>query len=120
MILPAVNLANLAISRALERAAEIGVRKAFGASARQLIGQLLFENFILTLIGGFLSIPLTALTLALVHRAGLIEYANFGINFRVLLWGLLAAAIFSVLSGLYPAWRLARLTPAQAMRGRLS
>lgn len=120
MVLPAVNLANLAISRALERAAEIGVRKAFGASGRQLIGQLLFENFILTLIGGVISVPLTALTLALVNRAGLLEYADFGINVRVLLWGLLAAIVFSVLSGLYPAWRLSRLTPAEAMRGRLS
>jgi len=120
MVLPAVNLANLAISRALERAAEIGVRKAFGASGRQLIGQLLFENLILTLIGGIVSIPLTALALALFNRSGLVHYADFGINVRVLLWGLLAAAVFSVLSGLYPAWRLSRLTPAEAMRGRLS
>lgn len=120
MVLPAVNLANLAISRALERAAEIGVRKAFGASGRQLIGQLLFENFVLTLIGGLLSIPLAALTLALVNRSGLIAYADFGINVPVLLWGLLAAGVFSLLSGLYPAWRLSRMTPADAMRGRMS
>lgn len=120
MVLPAVNLANLAISRALERSAEIGVRKAFGASARQLISQLLFENLVLTLIGGAVSIPLTALTLALFNRSGLVAYADFGINVRVLLWGLLAAVVFSVLSGLYPAWRLSRLAPAEAMRGRLS
>ena len=121
MVLPAVNLANLAISRTLERAAEIGVRKAFGASGRQLIGQLLFENLILTLIGGAISVPLTGLVLAILNRIGLDRaYADFGINGRVLLWGLLAAVVFSVLSGLYPAWRLSRLTPAEAMRGRLS
>lgn len=67
-----------------------------------------------------MSIPLAGLVLALINRTGMVDYANFGINFNVLLWGLLAAALFSVLSGLYPAWRLARLTPAQAMRGRLS
>jgi putative ABC transport system permease protein len=120
MILPAVNLANLAISRTLERAAEIGVRKAFGASGRQLIGQLLFENLILTLIGGAISVPLSGLVLAILNRSGIVEYADFGINGRVLLWGLLASVVFSVLSGLYPAWRLSRLTPAEAMRGRLS
>lgn len=120
MILPAVNLANLAISRTLERAAEIGVRKAFGASGRQLIGQLLFENLILTLIGGAISVPLSALTLALFNRSGIVEYADFGINARVLLWGFLSAVAFSLLSGIYPAWRLSRLTPAEAMRGRLS
>jgi len=120
MVLPAVNLANLAISRALERAGEIGVRKAFGASGRQLIGQLLAENFVLTLIGTALSVPLAALVLRLVNGSGIIEHADFGINVRVLLWGLAAAAVFSVLSGLYPAWRLSRLTPAEAMRGRFS
>ena len=120
MVLPAVNLANLAISRTLERAGEIGVRKAFGASGRQLIGQLLFENLILTLIGGTISVPLAGLTLAILNRSGIVEYADFGINARVLLWGLLSAVVFSLLSGIYPAWRLSRLTPAEAMRGRLS
>ncbi len=120
MVLPAVNLANLAISRTLERAGEIGVRKAFGASGRQLIGQLLFENLILTLIGGAISVPLAGLTLAILNRSGIVEYAEFGINGRVLLWGLLSAIVFSLLSGIYPAWRLSRLTPAEAMRGRLS
>ena len=95
-------------------------RKAFGASGRQLIGQLLFENLILTLIGGAISVPLTALILAILNRIPIEEYAHIGINGRVLLWGLLAAVVFSVLSGLYPAWRLSRLTPAEAMRGRLS
>ena len=120
MVLPAVNLANLAISRTLERAGEIGVRKAFGASRSQLIGQLLFENLILTLIGGAISVPLASLTLAILNRSGIVEYADFGINGPVLLWGLLAAIVFSVLSGIYPAWRLSRLAPAEAMRGRTS
>jgi len=120
MLLPAVNLANLAISRALERSAEIGVRKAFGATGRQLIQQLLFENLVLTVLGGVISIPIAALTLALVNRSGLVDYADFGINGRVLAWGLAAAVVFSVISGIYPAWRLSRLEPAEAMRGRAS
>jgi putative ABC transport system permease protein len=120
MLLPAVNLANLAISRALERSAEIGVRKAFGATGRQLIQQLLFENLVLTLLGGLISIPLSALALALVNRSGLVDYADFSVNGRVLLWGLAAAIVFSVISGIYPAWKLSRLAPAEAMRGRVS
>jgi len=118
MVLPAVNLANLAISRTLERSAEIGVRKAFGATGRQMIGQLLFENLVLTLLGGAISLPLAWAALGLINGSGLIDYADFGINGRVLVWGLAAALFFSVLSGIYPAWRLSRLSPAAAMRGR--
>ena len=44
MLLPAVNLVNLNVSRIMERASEIGVRKAFGASSRALVGQFVVEN----------------------------------------------------------------------------
>ena len=39
MVLPTLNLVNLNVSRILERASEIGVRKAFGASSWRLVGQ---------------------------------------------------------------------------------
>ena len=52
MLLPAINLVNLNVSRILERASEIGVRKAFGASSRTLVGQFVVENVVLTLVGG--------------------------------------------------------------------
>ena len=44
MLLPALNLVNLSLSRILERSSEIGVRKAFGASSWTLFGQFLVEN----------------------------------------------------------------------------
>ena len=52
MLLPTVNLVNLNVSRMMERASEIGVRKAFGASSRTLVGQFVVENVALSLIGG--------------------------------------------------------------------
>src|SRR5256885_1583041 len=60
MALPTLNLVNLNVSRILERASEIGVRKAFGASSRALLGQFLVENVVLTLIGGALGLALSA------------------------------------------------------------
>ena len=45
MLLPTVNLVNINLSRILERASEIGVRKAFGASSRTLVGQFVVENW---------------------------------------------------------------------------
>ena len=59
MLLPTVNLININISRIMERASEIGVRKAFGAPARTLVGQFIVENIILTLVGGLVGFVLS-------------------------------------------------------------
>ena len=61
MLLPTVNLININVSRIMERASEIGVRKAFGASSRTLVGQFIVENLILTLVGGAVGFGLSAL-----------------------------------------------------------
>ena len=50
--LPTMNLVSINLSRIMERASEIGVRKAFGASSRTLVGQFVMENVVLTVIGG--------------------------------------------------------------------
>ena len=63
MLLPAINLMNLNVSRILERSSEIGVRKAFGASSRTLVGQFVVENVLLTLIGGLIGLILSELVL---------------------------------------------------------
>ena len=60
MLLPTLNLVNINISRIMERASEIGVRKAFGASSRTLVGQFVVENIILTLVGGAFGLVLSA------------------------------------------------------------
>jgi putative ABC transport system permease protein len=120
MLLPAVNLVNLNLSRVIERSSEIGVRKAFGASSRTLIGQLLIENVVLTTIGGLLALLASVGVLELVNRSGLIPYAQLTVNSTVLVCGLLMALIFGLLSGIYPAWRMSRLHPALALSGRSS
>jgi putative ABC transport system permease protein len=117
MLLPAINLVNLNTSRILERASEIGVRKAFGASSWTLIGQFLIENLLLTLIGGLLGIVASAGLLWLINSSGVIPYAQLRLNVRVFAWGLGFAAVFALLSGAYPAWRMSRLHPVDALRG---
>lgn len=117
MALPTLNLVNLNLSRILERAPEIGVRKAFGASSLTLVGQFVVENVFLTLVGGALGWILSALVLAAVEASDLIPYAHFQLNLRILAWGVLTALFFGVLSGVYPAWRMSRLHPVAALRG---
>lgn len=117
MLLPTVNLVNLSVSRILERASEIGVRKAFGASSRTLVGQFVIENVTLTLVGGLLGLVLSYIALEALSGTGLLAYAHFTLNPRVFLYGLALAAFFGVLSGTYPAWRMSRLHPVEALKG---
>jgi putative ABC transport system permease protein len=117
-LLPTVNLINLNVSRILERASEIGVRKAFGASSRALVWQFVVENVILTLGGGALGLVLAGALLRAFNASGTFAYADLTLNFRIFLYGLCLALAFGVLSGVYPAWRMSRLHPAEALKGR--
>jgi putative ABC transport system permease protein len=117
MLLPAINLVNMNISRIFERVPEIGVRKAFGASTGHLVGQFIVENIVLTVIGGAIGFLLSLWALQLLNGSGLIPNADFAMNPRIFLYGLGLSVFFGVLSGAYPAWRMARLDPVEALRG---
>jgi len=117
MLLPAVNLMNLNTSRILERASEIGVRKAFGASSRVLVGQFVVENVVLTLVGAALGFVIAAWLLRAINASGIIQYASLQLNYRIFAWGVGLALVFGLLSGVYPAWRMSRLHPVEALKG---
>jgi putative ABC transport system permease protein len=117
MLLPALNLVNLNVTRILERSGEIGVRKAFGATGQNLVGQFLVENVVLVLVGGLLGLVLAAGALALLNEAHVLAYAHFTLSWRVFGWGLLLTLLFGLMSGVYPAWKMSRLNPVAALRG---
>ena len=115
--LPTVNLVNVNISRILERASEIGVRKAFGAPTRSLIGQFVVENVLLTLAGGAIGLALSALVLRGLNQSGMFAHSAFAVNARIFAYGVALAIAFGIFSGVYPAWRMARLHPVEALKG---
>jgi putative ABC transport system permease protein len=116
MVLPAVNLINLNVGRIMERAPEIGLRKATGAPTRTLVGQFIFENLVLALVGGLISLALAPFALGLVNTV--LRYGQLRLDMPVLGAGLAFVAVFGVLSGAWPAWKMARLDPAAALRGQ--
>ncbi|MES2152572.1 MAG: ABC transporter permease [Pseudomonadota bacterium] len=117
MLLPALNLVNLNIGRIMERSSEIGVRKAFGATSTQLVGQLVVENVLLCLVGGLVGLACAQLALLWLEGSGLIPYLKISLNFAVFGYGLLLSLVFGLLSGVIPAWKMSRLDPVFALKG---
>ena len=117
MLLPAINLVNLNVSRIMERSSEIGIRKAFGASSGKLVVQFLIENIFITLLGGLAATLLAAVVLRIFNESGLIPGADLAINLRVAAIGLGACLIFGILSGVIPAYRMSRMNVVEALRG---
>jgi putative ABC transport system permease protein len=117
LLLPTVNLVNLNLSRILERAPEIGVRKAFGASSLDLVGQFVVENVLLCLIGSLLGLVLAVALLEGVEASGVLPHARFDLNPRVFAYAAALGLFFGALSGALPAWRMSRLHPVTALRG---
>ena len=117
LLLPSLNLITLNLSRILERGSEIGVLRAFGAPRGSLVRQFVFENVVMTIIGGAAGFVLAAALLPLLSRLAPVPDVTLTLNVRVFAWGMFFAVVFGVLSGVYPAWRMSRLHPVNALRG---
>ena len=71
----------------------------------------------LTLVGSAVGFVVAALLLQVINGSGMIQYAQLQLNYRIFGWGVLLAVAFGLLSGVYPAWRMSRLHPVQALKG---
>lgn len=117
MLLPAINLVNINLSRIMERSSEIGVRKAFGASRNALVKQFMIENLVLTFIGGALSSVLTLITFSIINKSGLIVNTELTLNFKVFMLSIFICIIFGFIAGVYPAYKMSKLNPVDSLRG---
>ena len=118
LLLPTLNLVNINISRIMERSSEIGVRKAFGASGRTLVGQFIIENLVLTFLGCLIGVMLSFGILQILNSTHIIANMQLSINGTVLLYALLICIFFGLLSGVYPAWRMSRLPVVNALKAQ--
>lgn len=117
MLLPTLNLINLNTSRIMERASEIGVRKAFGATSATLAIQFIIENIILTFIGGAIGLVMAFVLLQAIERSDIFPHAILDINFKVFFAAILICIFFGILSGVLPAIRMSKMQVVHAIKG---
>ncbi|HEU4616948.1 MAG TPA: FtsX-like permease family protein, partial [Gammaproteobacteria bacterium] len=78
--------------------------------------QFVFENVVLSVLGGLAAFAIAPLVLGLLNET-VFTYGRLTLDVPVFLAGFCFVLLFGVLSGAYPAWKMARLEPAAALRG---
>jgi len=96
-----------------ERTREIGVRKALGATRREILFQFLVEAASLTLLGGTIGLILGAL---IAWAIGSLTPVPAAVPLWSVVAAMVASAITGVFFGMYPATKASRLDPVEALR----
>lgn len=104
---------NVMLVSVTQRTSEIGIRRAVGASAGDILRQFLAESVLQCLLGGLLGIGLGFLCAELLDRFTSFPAAVQG---RVAVLGVVLASSIGLFFGIYPATRAARLDPVEALR----
>ncbi len=113
-----VNYINLSTARAMERAREVGIKKAIGAYKSQLMSQFVFESLLVNFLGVVIATLLaTALLPVLAEIVGKQLSFDFGDS---RLWLVLAALFFigTFVSGGYPAFVLSSFKITEVLKGK--
>lgn len=133
LLVPALNLSGLNASRMQDRVSELGVRKAFGASRKTLMGQVFWENMLLMLPGGMAGL-LFSYVLVSVFRGILLSpglhsmgsgagndiFLSPGmlLNMEVFAYAFAVCVALNLLSSMIPAWRTVRVSITDALNDK--
>ena len=108
-----IGVMNIMLANVAERCKEIGIRRAIGATKKQIAMLFLIESILLTLFGG-----VGGLILGAIASHGIARFGGWSVSISI--WSILlafgTAGIVGLLAGWYPAKRAANLDPVDAMR----
>ncbi|WP_308275895.1 ABC transporter permease [Prevotella sp.] len=115
----AIGVSNIMMVTVRERTVEIGIRRAIGATPRNILSQIIQESILLTSIAGMSSILFVVLVLQGLEMANTtdgVAAAHFQISFWTAIGAVVLLSVLGVLAGLAPALRAMSIKPVDAMR----
>ncbi|MCR4958260.1 MAG: ABC transporter permease [Prevotella sp.] len=115
----AIGVSNIMMVTVRERTTEIGIRRAIGATPRNILSQIISESIVLTLVAGMSGILFAVLILQMLEMGNTedgIVSAHFQVDFWTAILAALVIAAMGVLAGLAPAARAMSIKPVDAMR----
>ena len=113
LIVGGIGVMNIMLVSVAERTHEIGIRKAVGASGRNILVQFLFESLILSVMGGFLGL---ALGYTLAFFVSIITPFAPYISWQILAMTFGVSVGVGVLFGIYPAIKAAAKNPIESLK----
>nr|WP_314754450.1 ABC transporter permease [uncultured Prevotella sp.] len=115
----AIGVSNIMMVTVRERTTEIGIRRAIGATPRNILSQIISESIILTSVAGMSGILFAVIILQFVEMANTTD-GIVGSHFQIGFWTAIGAVVLlstlGVLAGLAPAARAMSVKPVDAMR----
>jgi putative ABC transport system permease protein len=117
LVIGGIGVLNMMLDSVHERRNEIGVRLAVGARRRDVVSQFFLETFAITMLGGLSGAALgiaVSLAIAALDVPDLVPVPQ--ISWRVVALALSIMVAVGVAAGVIPAWRAARVEPAETLR----
>ncbi|MEW6617302.1 MAG: ABC transporter permease [Patescibacteria group bacterium] len=118
LIVGGIGIMNIMLVSVTERTREIGLRKALGATNKNILTQFLFEALLLTVIGGIIGvIGGSLLTGILSYAARALADLNFPYVFSVrgALWGICVSFVIGLAFGIFPARKAGQRSPIESL-----
>lgn len=113
LVVGGIVIMNIMLVSVTERTKEIGIRKSIGARRSDILKQFLAESTMLSLLGGAIGIGIAYLLAKLVAT---VTPVPTSLPLLAVTIALLVSGTVGLISGVYPAWRAARLDPIEALR----